>query len=102
MADDAPQDKDQAVESMTGALDQWKGRIDELRVKVDLAKLDVRDQASKQLEIAQNACLAAYSKLRDARHDTAATADSVREGIERLVRDIKKAFEAAQDVISRG
>ena len=47
-------------------------------------------------------CLAVYSKLRDARHDTAATAGSVREGIERLVRDIKKAFEAAQDVISRG
>jgi hypothetical protein len=102
MAGDTPQDKDQTVESMTGTLDQWKARIDELRVKVDLAKMDARDQATKQLEIAQNACLAAYSKLREARHDTAATADSVRDGVERLFHDIKEAFDAAQDVITRG
>jgi hypothetical protein len=77
-------------------------RIDELRVKADLAKLDARDQATKELEIAQNAWLAAYSKLREARHDTAATADSLRECVERLLHDRMEAFDAAQDVITRG
>ena len=75
MSNATPEDKDQTVASMTGIVDHWKARIDELRVRADLGKLDVRDKAEKQLEIAQNACLAGYSKLRDARHDTAATAD---------------------------
>ena len=49
---------------MTGTLDQWRARIDELKVQVDLAKLDTRERATKQLDMAQNACMAAYSKLR--------------------------------------
>lgn len=102
MSDGTPEDKDQTVESMTGTVDHWKTRIDELRVRADLGKLDVRDKAQKQLEIAQNACLAAYSKLRDARHDAAESADSVRESVERLLHDIKEAFDAADAVISRG
>jgi hypothetical protein len=97
-----PEDKDQAVESMTGTVDRWKARIDELKVRAELGKHDVRDKAEKQLEVAQNACLAAYSKLRDARHDAAASADSVRESVDLLLHDVKKAFDAAQDVISRG
>jgi hypothetical protein len=101
MSDPTPEDKDQAVESMTGTVDRWKARIDELKVQADLGKRDVRDKAEKQLEIAQNACLAAYSKLRDARHDAAASAHSVRQSVEVLLHDIKEAFEAAQDVISR-
>ena len=96
------EDKEQAFDSISGTLDQWKARIDELKVKADLAKLDVREEAEKKLEIAQNVCLAAYSKLRDARHDAAASADSVRESVDLLVHDIKEAFDAAQAVIRRG
>jgi hypothetical protein len=102
MSDATPEDKDQVVESMTGTLDHWKSRIDELKVRADLGKHDVRDKVEKQLEIAQNACLAAYSKLRDARHDAAASADSVRQSVEVLLHDIRQAFDAAQDVIARG
>jgi len=102
MSNGSPEEKDQAVESMTGTVDHWKARIDELKVRADLGKLDVRDKAEKQLEVAQNACLAAYSKLRDARHDAAASADSVRQSVEVLLHDIKKAFDAAQEVIARG
>lgn len=90
------------VNSMTGTLDQWKARIDELKVQVDLAKLDTRDRATKQLDIAQNACLAAYSKLREAGHDVAVNADTLRGGLQKLLNDVKEAFEAAQAVITRG
>lgn len=90
------------VDSMTGTLDQWRARIDELMVQADLAKLDVRDQATKQLEIAQNACLAAYARLREAGRDATANADSLRDGVQKLLQDVKAAFDAAQAVIARG
>jgi len=96
------QEASQLVDSMTGRVDQWKARIDELTVQVDLAKLETRDRATKQLEIAQNACLAAYSKLRDAGHDAVTNADTLREGVQKLLNDIKEAIEAAQAVITRG
>ena len=87
---------------MTETLDEWRTRIDEFKVQVDLAKLDVRERAAKQLDIAQNACLAAYSKLWEARHDAAVNADTLRDGVQRLLHDVKDAFEAAQAVIARG
>jgi len=96
------QETSELVDSMTGTVDQWKARIDELKVQVDLAKLDTRERATKQLEIAQNACLAAYSKLRDAGHDAVTNADTLREGVQKLLQDVKAAFEAAQAVITRG
>ena len=96
------QQKSEVVDSMTGTLDQWKARIDELKVQVDLAKLDARERATKQLDIAQNACLAAYSKLREAGRDAAVNADTLRDGLQKLLHDVKEAFEAAQAVISRG
>jgi hypothetical protein len=90
------------VDSLTGTVDQWRARIDELKVQVDLARLDTRDRATKQLEIAQNACLAAYSKLRDAGKDVVGNADTLRDGVQKLLQDVKAAFEAAQAVINRG
>ena len=96
------QETSQLVTSMTGSLDQWRSRIDELKVQVDLAKLDSRERATKQLDIAQNACLAAYSKLREAGRDAITNADTLREGVQKLLNDVKEAFEAAQAVITRG
>lgn len=96
------QEKAEVVDSMNGTLDQWKARIDELKVQADLAKLDAREQATKQLEIAQNACLAAYSKLREAGRDAAVNADTLKDGLQKLLQDVKNAFEAAQAVITRG
>ena len=34
-------------------LDDWRTRIDTLRVQVDLAKLDLHDEATQQLELAR-------------------------------------------------
>ena len=96
------QDTAQLVNSMTETLDQWRSRIDEFKVQVDLAKLGARERATKQLDIAQNACLAAYSKLRDARQDAAVNVDTLREGVQKLLHDVREAFEAAQAVIARG
>ena len=96
------QETTEFVDAMTGTLDQWRARIDELKVQVDLAKLDSRERATKQLDIAQNAWLAAYSKLRDAGKDAVVNADTLRDGLQKLLQDIKAALEAAQSVITRG
>jgi hypothetical protein len=93
--------KDEAIASTTSRLDQLKERIDQLRVQADLAKLDARDVATKQLNIAQNSCLAAEAKLREAAHDLTATAQAVRDGVTQMIRDAKNAIDAAEKVISR-
>ena len=67
---------------MSGTIDQWKARIGELRVQADLAKLDVREDTQKKVEIAENVDLASYSKFRGSRHDVQASGHSVRENVE--------------------
>ena len=82
-------------------LDDWKTRIDELRVQVDLAKMDLRDEAAKQLDLARNVNSVAASKLRDAYQDAAGTAETLRVGVHEFLHDINEAFDAVQAVISR-
>jgi hypothetical protein len=98
----ADEKKDDVVASTTKVIDQLRERIDHLMVQVDLGKLDARDEAARQLSIAQNAWFAADAKLREAGHDLAVTAGALRDGVERLVRDVKKAIDAAEAAISRG
>ncbi len=82
-------------------LDDWRTRIDELRVQVDLAKLDLRDEAAQQLELARTVNSVAASKLRDAYQDAAGTADTLRLGVHAFLHDVNEAFDAVQAVISR-
>ncbi len=83
-------------------LDDWRTRIDELKVQVDLAKLDLRDGTVKQLDLARNVNSVAASKLRDAYLDAARTAETLRVGVHEFLHDINEAFDAVQAVISRG
>jgi hypothetical protein len=96
------EEKNEVIASTSTLLDQLRERIDHLRVQADLGKLDARDEAIKQLTIAQNACLAAGAKLREAGHDIGATAQTVRDGVEQLLRDVKSAIDEAETAISRG
>lgn len=86
---------------MLDLVERWKARVDEIRVQLDLAKLDLRDQANRQLELARNANAAAASRLRDAYRDATATAEALENGVEALVKDVKEAFTAVQDVLER-
>lgn len=102
-ADDAtPHGHGEATENeVIRILDHWKARVDQLRVQVDLAKLDFRDEAAKQLDLARSANEAASSKLRDAYHDAAVTAEMLRDGVHEFLHDVKEAFEAVQAEVSR-
>lgn len=96
------EEKNEVITSATTLVNQLKEQIDNLRVQVDLGKLDARDEVTKQLTIAQNACLAAGAKLREAGHDVTVTAQAVRDGVEQILRDVKNAIDAAETAISRG
>jgi hypothetical protein len=82
-------------------VEKWKARIDGIRVQLDLAKLELRDQATRQLELATNANAAAGPKLREAYRDAAATAEALRDGVEQLLEDVKGAMAAVQDVLEK-
>ena len=90
------------VNEVMRRLDAWKGRIDELRVQVDLAKLDLREEATKQLDLARNVNHVAASKLRVAYKDAASNADTLRQGVQEFLHDVDEAFDAVQAVVSRG
>jgi hypothetical protein len=91
-----------AVEMLSGTLNSWRARIDELLVQADLAGHEVRDRVRKHVDIAENVYLAARSRLSDARRDAHEDVKTVRSGTERLVSDLQQAFEAAEAALRRG
>ncbi len=100
--DHQEQQSSEDIDSMSASLDSLQTRIDELKVQIELAKLDLRERATTQLDIAQNVCLAAHSKLRDARNDASANFDVIKAAVRKLIEDVKASVDAAQAVISRG
>ena len=101
-AEEVSPDEVARVNEVMRRLDAWKTRIDELRVQVDLAKLDLREEAAKQLDLARNVNHVAASKLRVAYEDAASNADTLRQGVHEFLHDVDEAFDAVQAVISRG
>ncbi len=89
------------LQQLGKALDAWRTKIDELRVQLDLADLDVRDEVRKRLDVAQNAYLAARSRLSDARSDAGANLNTVRQGIDQLLKDLREAYDSAEAVVRR-
>jgi len=94
-------EQNHGAKEMLDLVDRWKTRVDEIRVQLDLAKLDLRDHATRQLELARNANFAATPKLRAAYHDASATAQALRDGVDELLDDVKEAFAAVQEVLDR-
>jgi hypothetical protein len=99
--DEIADDETAQVDEVMQRLGDWRARIDELRVQVDLAKLDMRDEAAKQLDLARNVNAAAASKLRVAYHDAVANAEGLRHGIHEFLNDLNEAFDAVQGVIAQ-
>ena len=87
--------------SLTRALDGWRSRIDEVLVQFDLAGLDARDEVRKQVNLVENVYLAARSRLSTVHDDASSSASSVCADTEKLIRDLKQAFEAAQAAFHR-
>ena len=89
------------LERLEALLRQWRSDIDELAVQLDVASMDVRDELSRRLEAAENAGLAARSRLGDVREDLVAALDGHRETIVKILRDIRLTFESAKEAAER-
>jgi len=104
----ATQPKDDAVprgdiiQQATRVLDALRARIDELMVQLDLADLDVRDELRKRVDTAQNAYLAARSRVDAARKDTGSNLSTMRDGLEKVLDDLRSAYQAADAAVRRG
>jgi hypothetical protein len=90
------------VERLEQLLDEWRERIDELLVQADLASKDVGESVRAKAALAENAYLAAKSRLREMPRDAGANLGSLRDGIEKLLDDIRQAYQSAEAVIRRG
>lgn len=90
------------IQQAARLLDALRAKIDELLVQLDLADLDVRDELRKRVDTAQNAYLAARSRVDAARKDSGANLTSLREGLEKVLDDLRSAYQAAEAAVRRG
>jgi hypothetical protein len=102
MADVTDVDERSTIDRLSRALDEWRARIDELLVQLDLAGKDVRDDIRKRAETAENVYLAARSKLADAGHDAGGDARAAVTAAEQLIKDLQQTYESAEAVVRRG
>jgi len=90
-----------AIRQMGRTLDEWRTKIDELVVQLDLADLDIRDEIRQRLDTTQNVYLAARSRLSDVRDDADTNLNTLRLGLEQLLRDLRRAYDLADAVVRR-
>ena len=90
------------VERLEHLLAEWRARIDELLVQADLASKDVAEAVRSQVAVAENAYLAAKSRLKEMPRDAGANLGSLRTGFDKLVGDMRGAYDSAEAVIRRG
>jgi hypothetical protein len=100
--DDATSEaKSDVFERVGRTLDEWRAKIDELVVQLDLANLDLRVEVRKNLDATQNAYLAAHSKLSDARGDACLSLHTLETNFQKLLRDLRLTFEETQVAVRR-
>ena len=91
----------QTMEQLSRTLDEWRGRIDELLVKVDLAALDVRDELRSRINLVENAYLAARSQLEEVGRDMRVNVGSARDRGHELLHDLRQIFYATEAAVRR-
>ena len=89
------------VERLERVLDEWRAKIDELLLQADLASKDVSDEVRSRTEAAQNAYLAAKNRLLEIPKDAGSNIGSLRSGMEKLLDDLREAYQSAEAVIRR-
>ena len=90
------------VERLEQLLEEWRGKIDELLVQVDLASKDLSGDVRDRATAAQNAYLAAKNKLLQIPKDAGSNLGSLRSGVEQLLDDLRQAYQSAEAAIRRG
>jgi len=89
------------VERLERVLDEWRAKIDELLLQADLASKDVSEEVRTRTEAAQNAYLAAKNRLLEIPKDAGSNVGSLRAGVEKLLDDLREAYQSAEAVVRR-
>jgi ElaB/YqjD/DUF883 family membrane-anchored ribosome-binding protein len=93
--------REAGVDRLERLLDEWRGKIDELLVQVDLASKDVSEDVRSRATAAENAYLAAKNKLREIPKDAGSNLGSLRSGVEKLLDDLRQAYQSAEAAVRR-
>jgi predicted nucleic acid-binding Zn-ribbon protein len=97
---EAPASEVDSIDRLEHALREWRTRLDDLKVQLDLGAMEAKDKLTKKLQVAQNAYLAARSSLSHAQESGSDLA-AVREDVMRVLRDVKAAYDAVNEVVRR-
>jgi len=88
-------------EALRPQLDAWRSRVEELRVQLDLAEMDARDELSALLAEVERAYGAAQYHLDRAGDDTTETLENLRRGTRQVIGDLEAALEAASKTLAQ-
>jgi phage shock protein A len=94
-------DQPSPIGQLQASLADWRGRIDELLVQLDLASMEVRQAFQSELARMENARLALRSGVGYARGDLASVVPADRAAIAEALREIERAFKAARASVER-
>lgn len=84
------------AEKLDAELDAWRTRLEELRVKANLGKMELRDRERALLEEFQPAYDGAMKKLGELKDSAGDEAKAVRAGLEAGWKELRKSYEAAR------
>jgi phage shock protein A len=94
-------DQPTPVGQLQASLADWRGRIDELLVQLDLATMEVREAFQSELARMENARLALRSGVGYAHEDLASVVHADRAAVAEALREIERAFKAARASVER-
>lgn len=80
-------------------LDQWQGRIEDLEVQMRLGAMETSDRLAPLVEQLRDRWLDARAQVDGATSTAGEVVDSLREGLEQAMRDIRDAVFAARDQV---
>ena len=93
--------EESGIDRLERLLEDWRAKIDDLLVQVDLASKDVAEDLRSRATAAENAYLAAKSKLREIPKDTGSNVVALRSGVEKLLDDLRQAYQSAESALRR-
>lgn len=99
--DSEPSAHQDALGRLEDLLTQWRAEIDELLVQLNLAGKDVRDEISRRVAAAQDAELAARSRLGDLGHDVLGALSAQRQSARQALADLRLVYESAKEAAER-
>jgi hypothetical protein len=86
---------DSAIERISEGLEEVRARLDDLRVKAGLAKLETRERVEPIVDDLRDRTAQVRSSLVDLREQLMASGDALKMGLEDAAEDMEVAVEAA-------